>query len=60
METIIFTKEELKNLEVIFAYARKLVSDNENELIAIINFKQQLFEKLIKLAEQPKQELNKI
>ena len=54
METKELVKEDLSNLEAIFAYARKLVSDNEQELIKVINFRILLFEKLNNLL--PKEE----
>lgn len=41
-----FTEEDLKNLEVVFAMARQSAIRNEDELITIIQFKKQLFEKL--------------
>lgn len=40
------SSDDIKSLEMIFALARKQVCDNEQELIAVINYKQSLFEKL--------------
>ena len=45
-------KEDLANLEVVFTFARQAVVANEKELINLINFKGQLFEKLNKLIEE--------
>ena len=42
------TAEDLKNLEVVFAYARQTVINNKQELIEVLKFEEQLFEKLKK------------
>lgn len=37
---------DLQNLEAVFAYARQSVVNNEQELINLINYKKDLFERL--------------
>ena len=49
------TDEELKNLEVVFTLARQASVNNEEQLIAVINFKKTLFDKL---KAEPKKETN--
>lgn len=41
-------KVDFQNLDAIFAMARQNVVGNEKELVAVINFKQGLFDLLIK------------
>jgi len=48
------TKDDLQNLNAIFALARKSIAENEQELINVINFRQKIFEKLNKLFEPEK------
>ena len=38
-----FTQDDITNLEVIFKIARRASADNEQDLIAIINYKKDLF-----------------
>ena len=53
------TKEDLKQLEIIFTLARQAVVGDENNLIGVINFKKELFDKINKEFEEPKPELTK-
>lgn len=48
-----FTKDDVKNLEIIFALARKVAIDNEQDLINIITYKKDLFERLSPKEEKP-------
>jgi hypothetical protein len=41
----ILTEEDMRNLEVIFLYARRACVENEAELVSIIQFKRTLVEK---------------
>jgi len=49
-------EKDLQNLEAIFAYARQAVVNNENELLNIISYKKDLFERLKPLIEEEKEE----
>ena len=47
---------DIQNLEAIFAYARQAVVNNEQELINIINYKKDLFDRIKPLVEEEKEE----
>ena len=47
---------DLQNLEAIFAYARQAVVNNEQELINLINYKKDLFERLKPLIKEEKKD----
>lgn len=47
-------EQDLQNLEAIFAYARQAVVNNEAELINIINYKKDLFDRLKPLIKEDK------
>lgn len=51
--------QDFKNLELIFTLARQATVNNEPELVNVINFKLQLFEKL-KAAFPEKKEEEKV
>ena len=43
---------DLQNLEAVFAYARQAVVSNETELINLINYKKDLFERIKSLIKE--------
>lgn len=47
---------DLQNLEAVFAYARQAVVSNEQELINLINYKKDLFERLKALIKEEKKD----
>ena len=51
-KTMSLTKEQVSNLEVIFALARQSVVNSEDQLIGVINFKKDLYKTLDIKAEK--------
>jgi hypothetical protein len=49
---------DLQNLDAVFAYARQTVVNNEQELINIITYKKDLFERIKSLIKE-EENLNK-